>query len=1052
MKRRFILLVFSLLTIIAVILFFSSSGQAYTIDANQGTIGSQVTVTDSGFGSKKGKVLIGTANTKIINWGEISITFEVTKSLPPGTYDVVVRPKEPKGANPITYKGAFTIYAPEIVSVTPKAGLPGDAIELSGNYFGGKKGIIYLGSKKCKVLLWTMDKVTGASQVKFVVPKKMAVGAHDISMTNKVDSNMIAKGFEIIKVDTSTRIGPEGGAVEITDATSPIYGARMDIPQETVSEVTSFSLSHIESCPSSSQESFPVGPCIDFGPSGSSFAFPILISIPYQDTDNDGLIDGTDVFEMDIGARYFDETIGQWVGTQVIGRDVERNIIHVETNHFTNFIATGGDQDGDSCANATRINLYSPINRNIDYYGDSDYFKIEVPSRGQLEIYTMGDLDTVGYLENSNCATITSNDDLSSSDFNFHIKEPVTPGTYYVGVETLYGQTIGNYTLSVMFWADPEPEPVENKVTISVDITHERRGDLVIDIGVGNPDSPIFRKRIFNHEGGDAIDLYLTKEIDIDPQYFPPSTNHTWYMKVYDGLSGHEGYLDSFRVTRGETTYHCNSSLPKRIRDLDTVFAYVNGSVQKTNLEWLYGHGPDDHGDSCSAATPVKLNSSIYYANLDPFSDYDYFKIVVPQVGESGSGRLTVYTAAHADNLDTFGYLMNKSMVTLKSDDNSGDGSNFKITHVFSPAASGNDTFYVAVKHRDRLGSGEYDLHVVYTFETQNAVIQPLPFALNDSQIGEQLAKLSIEEIAMEGAIRAIGEVLPKLISWVGWVDLALDIFQAFNIPLVQVMPLVTNFTTGDGVIEGHTVDDGKISGQVNLDFIGSGVANDSASDRDHFRNLFCGDGLILDVDQSYVFAASDRQIIQLMSAGDLRQLDLQYSYAVIPKYSFTTATFDPNHGEEKWLWLEPTLYHKNDYGVCRKYPEYDIQKVILTKPDSKPNVIGTDPANGATNVSRNLEWVYVNFDKQMKFEMCLAISPGALPAGWNFLPNSGLYGWTSDGKSFRFSRTNTTTLLSPNTRFQFTLNPVPSSCTHHFQDAAGNLLDTYTFSFTTGN
>jgi hypothetical protein len=105
MKRRLILAVSYLMTIIAGLLIFLTPGQAYTIDANQGTIGTQITITDSGFGSKKGKVLIGGFATKIAKdgWGETRITCEIKKPLPPGPYDIIVKPKEPKDAAPITY-------------------------------------------------------------------------------------------------------------------------------------------------------------------------------------------------------------------------------------------------------------------------------------------------------------------------------------------------------------------------------------------------------------------------------------------------------------------------------------------------------------------------------------------------------------------------------------------------------------------------------------------------------------------------------------------------------------------------------------------------------------------------------------------------------------------------------------------------------------------------------------------------------------------------------------------------------------------------------------
>jgi hypothetical protein len=91
----------------------------------EGTIGTQITMNDSGFGTKKGKVFIGSTSTKIITWSPSSIACEVTKPLPPISYSVMLVLKESKGVAPITIPGAFIMKAPEIVSVD-RSGTPGE--------------------------------------------------------------------------------------------------------------------------------------------------------------------------------------------------------------------------------------------------------------------------------------------------------------------------------------------------------------------------------------------------------------------------------------------------------------------------------------------------------------------------------------------------------------------------------------------------------------------------------------------------------------------------------------------------------------------------------------------------------------------------------------------------------------------------------------------------------------------------------------------------------------------------------------------------------------
>jgi len=162
----------------------------------EGTINTQVAITGSDFGVKKGKALIGGTSTKIITWTPSSITFEVKKPLPLGSHPVVLALKEPKGVAPIAIPGAFTMMAPEIVSVDP-SGTPGEGKTLSGNYFGTKKGKVYLeyqstGQKKnCKVTSWSMNQTSGVSEIKFVVPKPKGYvpgvsTTYNLKVTNKV--------------------------------------------------------------------------------------------------------------------------------------------------------------------------------------------------------------------------------------------------------------------------------------------------------------------------------------------------------------------------------------------------------------------------------------------------------------------------------------------------------------------------------------------------------------------------------------------------------------------------------------------------------------------------------------------------------------------------------------------------------------------------------------------------------------------------------------------------------------------------------------------------
>lgn len=166
----------------------------------QGTVGTQITLNDTGYGTKKGSVKVGGKTCKIIGeWTADSITCEIKTALSPAIpYDIVVKPKEPKGALQITYTAAFTMMAPEIASVVPDSGSNPNEIVISGKYFGTKKGKVYfeyeqggkIKKKTCKITEWRMDDpVNGDSHIKFTVPKtssKFLPNTYTLKVWNKV--------------------------------------------------------------------------------------------------------------------------------------------------------------------------------------------------------------------------------------------------------------------------------------------------------------------------------------------------------------------------------------------------------------------------------------------------------------------------------------------------------------------------------------------------------------------------------------------------------------------------------------------------------------------------------------------------------------------------------------------------------------------------------------------------------------------------------------------------------------------------------------------------
>ena len=107
------------------------------------------------------------------------------------------------------------------------------------------------------------------------------------------------------------------------------------------------------------------------------------------------------------------------------------------------------DSVGNTCSTATNLSINGSINSSIDSAGDYDYFRITLLNNSNLTVKTTGYTDTYGYLKDSNCNTIASNDNASYSDSNFLITKSVNAGTYYIAVRHYWSSVrTGSYTVS----------------------------------------------------------------------------------------------------------------------------------------------------------------------------------------------------------------------------------------------------------------------------------------------------------------------------------------------------------------------------------------------------------------------------------------------------------------------------------------------------------------------------------------------------------------------------------------------------------------------------
>ena len=200
----------------------SGKGAQFLVEPEEGWTGTEITVTGRGFGAKKGSVLLGTNALKVLDWQEALIHALLSKTIPPGPYDVTVKPKEPKGAFPLVEDRAFTVIStepPRIFRVSPERGGVGTQVTVNGLFFGSKGSLYleYVGSKgpmrkKCKTLKWTMDPETGDSEVVFIAPLIAAGPAHVVVVPKApVSEAKQENGFTMMAPEI-LRVTPSGGS------------------------------------------------------------------------------------------------------------------------------------------------------------------------------------------------------------------------------------------------------------------------------------------------------------------------------------------------------------------------------------------------------------------------------------------------------------------------------------------------------------------------------------------------------------------------------------------------------------------------------------------------------------------------------------------------------------------------------------------------------------------------------------------------------------------------------------------------------------------------
>lgn len=134
-----------------------------------------------------------------------------------------------------------------------------------------------------------------------------------------------------------------GGSITVEDPESAISGAKIEIPPGAADQDVEIVMAAAEIPEPLPDELIQVGVNVNIISNiESEFNVPVYLSIPYNDINNDGVVDGTTISEIRVGVKYFNGS--SWEEVEVTDRDSVNNVVTVAITHFSNYVAYANGQ------------------------------------------------------------------------------------------------------------------------------------------------------------------------------------------------------------------------------------------------------------------------------------------------------------------------------------------------------------------------------------------------------------------------------------------------------------------------------------------------------------------------------------------------------------------------------------------------------------------------------------------------------------------------------------------------------------------------------------
>ena len=263
--------------------------------------------------------------------------------------------------------------------------------------------------------------------------------------------------------------------------------------------------------------------------------------------------------------------------------------------------ATPSDH-GDTRAAATSVTADARVWGAIDPADDEDYFSFSVSRTADYWIYTLGDLDTVGELLDSNGMSVESNDygAVPPDPDNFFLWHRLESGTYYIKV-TGFGPTDEPYILRVR--EIPETTSRSNATTLNLNGSASGTIDP-------EDDQDYFK-----------LELSQATEVAIRASGFPDTVGELQRSNGTVIASNDDGYLPG-----GWTNFLIRENLNAGVYYVRvSSFAYSSDGPYT-----VFATAITEPGSAIADAQPLTLGGAAG-GIIDPAGDEDYFSLTLEE-------------------------------------------------------------------------------------------------------------------------------------------------------------------------------------------------------------------------------------------------------------------------------------------------------------------------------------------------------------------------------------------------------------------------------------